>query len=200
MTKFTGTASELLLIPTRPNLRYRYLLPLALRVRKNRESASRLKYHMGTRIEIKRREWEDRVRTVTYDPTGYYIKTFNYFSQDQWDRITHLVPRAYPGRLVKSWYTRDRMEFVYSEIPGEVITEYTPEVLEFMRRDLDRTWPIAHGDWHLSNVIRSGQELHMIDYDRISTKYRTKQQALKHMLEHVDDAIGHTGIHQSHTR
>ena len=92
------------------------------------------------------------------------------------------------------------MEFVYREIPGEVITQYTPEVLEFMRRDLDRTWPIAHGDWHISNVIRSGQELHMIDYDRISTKYRTKQQALKHMLEHVDDAIGHTGIHQSHTR
>tara|TARA_B100000575_G_C22966700_1_gene558244 strand:+ start:322 stop:789 length:468 start_codon:yes stop_codon:yes gene_type:complete len=144
--------------------------------------------------QIKTRKWDGNERTVFYDSEHQtYIKQFNYFSQEQWDRITQLVPKAYPNMLLAQEHTDTSMRFVYREIQGkqpDATHKYydthsrkrvqrNDQLEAFFVADLNRTWPIAHGDWKYGNVIQSGQQFHMIDFDRISTKYKTKEEAIR---------------------
>ncbi len=116
----------------------------------------------------KRKVWYDKRRKL-------YIKMSNYYDSGLYTRITKLAPKAYPDMLVSHHHTKYSMTFTYKPIPGRDLTswrvhwteELYDQVYQWLCDELDRTWPIVHGDWSPSNIIQNTDGFHMIDYDDI---------------------------------
>ena len=134
-------------------------------------------------------------RKVYYDDVNKtYVKKFNFFNKVVYDRITTLVPQAYPGNLLDHGYTKDSMYFVWKEQAGNILSysdwsniETIQKVREFLVKDLERTYPIAHNDWTRTNLLFKDSEPYaLIDFDDICIA-PSKQEALtnlnRHMLE-----------------
>jgi hypothetical protein len=154
-----------------------------------------VKYDMLIKIKSKKLGPPSMKRKVYYDPDNkVYVKKHNYFGKDEYERITTLVPKAYPNMLIDSKFTQDSMEFTYKEIPGRVSTVDDEDLYQFFLDDLDRTWPIAHGDWKYRNVIVQDHKFYMIDYDRISTKYKSKADAIEDIKKCFSGNLLKSGI------
>jgi len=116
----------------------------------------------------KRRVWYNKRRKL-------YVKVSNYFDPVLYTNVTELVPKAYPGMLVSHNHTESSMTFTYKPIQGTVLSswsfrwtyEFYKQVYQWACDDLDRTWPIVHGDWAPTNIIQNKDGFHMIDYDDI---------------------------------
>ena len=125
-------------------------------------------------------------RKVFYDNVNKtYVKKFNFFSKVVYDRITTLVPQAYPGNLLDHSYTKDSMYFVWKEQAGNILShndwdnmETIQKVREFLVKDLERTYPIVHNDWCRTNLLFKNSEPNaLIDFDNIYIA-PSKQEAL----------------------
>tara|TARA_B100001287_G_C22619378_1_gene499240 strand:+ start:479 stop:1006 length:528 start_codon:yes stop_codon:yes gene_type:complete len=120
----------------------------------------------------KRKTWYNKRRKL-------YVKVSNYFDSGLYTRITKLVPKAYPGNLVSHHHSDRSMTFTYKPIQGIVLSswclqwteEFYKQVYQWLCDDLDRTWPIVHGDWAPGNIIQNKDGFHLIDYDEIYDAY-----------------------------
>ena len=118
--------------------------------------------------KLKRKVWYDKRRKL-------YVKIFNYFDSGWYTGITQLVPKAYPNMLVSHNHSESSMTFTYKPIQGTVLSswsfrwtyEFYKQVYQWLCDEVDRTWPIVHGDWAPNNIIQNKDGFHMIDYDDI---------------------------------
>lgn len=130
---------------------------------------------------------------VFYDDVNdTYVKRFNFFNKVVYDRITTLVPTAYPGNLLDHSCTKDSMQFVWKEQAGNILSyndwdnnETIQKVRDFLVKDLERTYPIVHNDWCRTNLLFKDSEPHaLIDFDKICI-VSSKQQALRTLNKHI---------------
>ncbi len=125
-----------------------------------------VKYTSGGK-KLKRKVWYNKRRKL-------YVKTYNYFDSGWYTGITKWVPKAYPNMLVSHSHSESSMTFTYKPIQGTVLSsrfrwteKFCEQVYQWLCDDLDRTWPIVHGDWSPNNIIQNKDGFHMIDYDDI---------------------------------
>ena len=147
----------------------------------------------------KRKVWYDKRRKL-------YVKVSNYYDSGLYNRITQLAPKAYPGNLLSHHHTESSMTFTYKPVQGRDLTswrvqwteELYDQVYQWLCDDLDRTWPIVHGDWAPSNIIQNKDGFHMIDYDDIYeatlkdtglTEDQYKDQIRKSIREHIAKGV-----------
>ena len=77
--------------------------------------------------------------------------------------------------LVSHNHSESSMTFTYKPIQGTVLSswsfrwtyEFYKQVYQWLCDEVDRTWPIVHGDWAPNNIIQNKDGFHMIDYDDI---------------------------------
>ena len=128
------------------------------------------------RLVARTKEGKKLKRKTYYDEErNLYVKQWNYFDLDLYTRVTSLVPIVYPDMLIDYDYTNNSMKMMFKPIQGTLLTaditqwhiDLYKEVYQWLCNDLDRTWPIVHGDWSPSNMIVNSNGYFLIDYDDI---------------------------------
>ena len=127
-------------------------------------------------------------RKTFYDAKeDLYIKKYNYFCLHQYNYIRKLTKIAYPNNLIEARRYSNSMRFVWQGQKGEALSwvrlhqseNLLAAVEIFCINDLNRTWPITHGDWSPSNILLDNGQLKLIDFDNISRKtFKNKQEAI----------------------
>ena len=157
-----------------------------IKVKEVKNPPELVKYVDGRKRDIlKRKVFYDKVNKT-------YVKKFNFFNKVVYDRITTLVPQAYPGNLLDHDYTKDSMYFVWKEQAGNILSyddwdnvETIQKVREFLVKDLERTYPIVHNDWSRTNLLFKDSEPNaLIDFDNIYIA-PSKQEALTNLNRHI---------------
>lgn len=125
-------------------------------------------------------------RSVYFDGEFYY-KVWNYSKPEWIDQHVQLVDRFAPGLIVDYSYTDCKMKIVLNRIPGETAfsvrhsESWMKRIHEACVQNLTETYPYAHCDWVLSNVIITpDSQIRLIDWDNlqkstVSWKYTLRQ-------------------------
>ena len=67
-------------------------------------------------------------------------------------------------------------------------TEFVDRITEYCKNNYKKTYPYAHGDWVLSNIIVDGDQIQMCDWDNLG-KY-PEEEVLEKMRSDLKSAFG----------
>ena len=126
-------------------------------------------------------------RSVHFDGEFYY-KSWN-FSDADW-LVAHVeLLNTYTPEIVNSYScSKDRMTLKMNVIEGKLAStfdhtqEFFDKIYSACIKDLERTRPYAHGDWVLSNmIITKDNVVKFIDWDNINLFPRKRAMMKMHL-------------------
>jgi len=116
-----------------------------------------------TNIEKKRR---------VFKLSNCYRKEWDYYDQHWLSHFVDYINKANPNYLLRWGHTETSMWIEVSSIDGTPANmfDHTPEFVErivnFCKENYRQTFPYAHGDWVLSNIIIN-DSIQLCDWDNI---------------------------------
>ena len=109
-----------------------------------------------------------------YKGDGFYLKKF--FKRDNQWLETHIenLQNAYPNYLLDFGVESDHVWTTFKELPGieawnfEQTDEFIKKIVEFCKAHYKKTYPYAHLDVGLSNILVDGDDLYFCDWDSVA--------------------------------
>ena len=84
---------------------------------------------------------------------------------------TRAVYKLADGRYRKVWSTVDEKALkLHGETADTVkpTQEFIDKIYEFCLGNINTTYPYAHGDWSLSNIILTDDDVSIVDWDNVA--------------------------------
>ena len=114
-----------------------------------------------------------------------FRKVWAVVNETKLKRQVTIMNRILPGYIL-DWGVEETTQFIdVIKVPGITANkfEHTPEFIkkvhEFCLHNIKETYPYAHFDWVLSNILVDGDTMHMIDWDNVNRYTRAQS---KHKL------------------
>jgi|TARA_B100001094_G_scaffold312677_1_gene349584 hypothetical protein len=109
-----------------------------------------------------------------YKGDGFYLKKF-FKRNEQWLE-THVenLQNAYPNYLLDYGAESDHVWTKVKQLPGkeawqfEQTEEFIKKIVEFCKANYKKTYPYAHTDWGLSNILIDGDNIYLCDWDGVA--------------------------------
>jgi hypothetical protein len=99
-----------------------------------------------------------------------------------------------PGYVIAHGWDGDSVWAEFKPIKGVTANNFThtPEfverITEYCKNNYKKTYPYAHGDWVLSNILIDGDQIDMCDWDNLG-KY-PQEEVLEKMRSDLKSAFG----------
>lgn len=135
----------------------------------------------------------EKRRTVYVDDT--YIRKI--WEDPVLDRVTAMVQRLHtvmPGYVIKFGECESQVYLDVKKIKGVPAStmphtdQFIKQIYNFCIDNIQQTWPYAHYDWALSNIIVDGDTMTMCDWDNIA-EY-TNEEIVAKLDEDLESAFG----------
>lgn len=120
------------------------------------------------------KENEDKSRAVYKLADGRYRKVWAVSDQKALDHHVELLNKFMPHWVIDSGITTQSMYIDTLPISGKTAdtVEHTQafidKIYEFCLGNINTTFPYAHGDWSLSNIILTGEDVSIVDWDNVA--------------------------------
>ena len=131
---------------------------------------------------------KDRYRKIWYssDPEKW-LKT------DCIESHVAILNKIKPGFILDYGINNEKMFIDYKIIPGKaaydfkLTTKFLNKIKKYCLDSLKQTWPYAHYDWGLGNILIDGDNIDLIDWDNV--KKWDEQYTLDEMITLLDKKI-----------
>lgn len=139
------------------------------------------------------KENKSKKRSVFYDG-NYYYKTWHFLDIKWLENHVKLLSVYAPEILDEYSCTNNSMTLKMKEIKGTLVSsiihsqELFNAVYSACQTNIENTYPYAHGDWVLSNMIITDQkEIKFVDWDNLSLS--SKENSLLKMHKDLKSAF-----------
>lgn len=135
----------------------------------------------------------DKHRSV-YELEDCYRKVWHVKDREILEKHVSIMNDLMPGYVLNYGYTRDEMWLDVKKIEGTTANtfEHTPEFVEriykFCLDNIEQTYPYAHYDWVLSNMIINNNNIQLIDWDNVGIY--SKEEIMKKLHADLKSAFG----------
>jgi RIO-like serine/threonine protein kinase len=120
------------------------------------------------------KENKDKTRAVYKLADGRYRKVWKSSDEKALSHHIELLNKFMPHWVIDSGTTTESMYIDTLPISGkcadtiEPTQEFIDKIYEFCLGNINTTFPYAHGDWSLSNIILTGDDVSIVDWDNIA--------------------------------
>lgn len=100
-----------------------------------------------------------------------------------------------PGYVLDYGSEKDHVWIKVKALPGkpagefERTDEFIKSVIEFCKRNYKETYPYAHFDWAISNILIDNNQMYLCDWDNLS-KYYSEQEVQDKMYNNLYKPFG----------
>ena len=109
-----------------------------------------------------------------YKLHGKYRKEWSVVNFDLLEKHVSIMNKIHPGYILNYGKTNNIMWLEVAAIDGVLAStiphtdEFVDQIVKFCLDNIRQTYPYAHGDWVLSNIIKDHNGLfHLIDWDNV---------------------------------
>lgn len=141
-----------------------------------------------------------------YKINNLYLKKY-YLKDERWlkshvNKLTKVVPDYLLDYGVEPEYVWIKVKELSGKPAGEFdrTDEFVKLIVEFCQNNYRETYPYAHGDWAISNILIDGDKIHMCDWDGLSiypeewVYQKMYNSLLKPFGHRIDDYMKQSGI------
>lgn len=128
-----------------------------------------------------------------YKDGNSYIKIWNYIDKEWLEEHIALLDKFCPNLITDYGYTDNTMHIKMNKLHGKSGQDFAP-TQKFIKKihhacldNLNLTYPYAHGDWVLSNMIIQNDKVCFIDWDNL--KKVSYDVAIKKMNKDLSSAF-----------
>jgi len=126
---------------------------------------------------------DDRIRKV-WDISNKELVTAHY----------SLLAKQLPGYAIDTGFDDTTVWIDYTILPGvpastfEHTTDFINLIYQFCLKNIQETYPYAHGDWSLSNILINGNDICMCDWDNL--QIYNSEEVYKKLHQDLFDSFG----------
>ena len=120
------------------------------------------------------KENNDKTRAVYKLDDGRYRKVWSTVDEKALKLHVELLNKFMPHWVIDSGITTQSMYIDTLPILGETADtvkptqEFIDKIYEFCLGNINTTYPYAHGDWSLSNIILTDDDVSIVDWDNVA--------------------------------
>jgi aminoglycoside phosphotransferase len=119
-----------------------------------------------------------------YELEDRFRKVWSTIDQEKLEQHVIIMNKILPG-YVLNWGSGETDQFIdVKKIPGttaeklERTPEFVKKIHDFCLYNIKQTYPYAHFDWVLSNIMIDGDNMYMVDWDNVGI-YTEKEIRIK---------------------
>tara|TARA_X000001036_G_scaffold204190_1_gene191880 strand:+ start:155 stop:733 length:579 start_codon:yes stop_codon:yes gene_type:complete len=114
----------------------------------------------------------NKIRTV-HNYKTHYRKHWNYTDPEWFYPHIEMLNKLRPGFVINARLTKKGMWIDYKVIPGQKASDpdfvrdeqFISRIYDFVISNIKETYPYAHCDWALGNIIIDDTNIELIDWD-----------------------------------
>ena len=110
----------------------------------------------------------------TYQSDNFFLKKYYDWTEDYHEKHTDCLERIFPGYILEAGVEEDHVWKKYKVLPGipalefEHTEEFILKILNFCINNYHQTYPYAHMEWSLANMLVDDETVHLCDWDSLA--------------------------------